>query len=194
MKKLVLLILWVLFSLFSTAQIEIGLRDNSYARISYISTYNLGLCVEHSIFQEKRDFQYIRLLAVYKLEYKQSIAQVMPFGGRTYSGSFWNTGFFIDYSYLMLERIRFVGRFNCTYDSGLHEYVTYGLGGEVLLYDKIWATLGYGTIPEYREPEGRFRCGLLFKETNLSVNPVISLRLPWNVRNIRCLVSMNYEF
>lgn len=192
MKRLFWLVILLFSSVFVNAQIQIGFRDNSYVNAFYTSRIGLGGGLEQSVFPEVRKYQYVRLLTFYSINIKTSKIIICPYYGRTYGKVYWSTGAYVDYSFN--KEIFFVGGIlNPMCDSDFGDIVAYRVYGAAHLYKMIWLTLQYGTIPEYRDVESRYRFGLIFKGDDISVTPQMSFRMPWNSRNIRFLVSMSYE-
>lgn len=187
--------------------VRVGLRENSYAQLicqtnnkniklikkDFLHQYCLGSAIEHSIFPETHGYQYIRLYGIYKNKLSNCETAIAPYIGGTYNGMFWNSGLMASISYSIANRLDLWGIVNPFYDSGLKKTFAYRCGGDIRLFRLVYLTLQYGTIPEYRDLESRYRMGFKVKDGDLMVNPEISFKMPWNTRNIRMLVSFTYD-
>lgn len=96
-----------------------------------------------------------------------------------------------DYRRLGLE-----GGINPRYDSGLDYETCWKAGAKVRITDPIAVRMSYYNIPLYRMSEQRLAGGFEFKVLNLKVAPELSVSMEKDTRlkNMRVLMSMNYDF
>ena len=175
------------------AQIHLGLRDNRFAGIGYHFLNKYDIELEHSMFPEKIGFQYIRANLEADFSIEHLIISYKLYSGMLYNQNFYDVGGDLKLSYDIKNRITLETNVNPHYDSGYEYETNYGFGLIVRLFKGIGLSGQFSTVPEYRESEKRVRAGLVFKENNLTVSPVISIPAKKEFKSMRILVSMDYS-
>lgn len=196
MKKSILSLLFLLACFCADAQFSIGLRESRYAYGSYRIVNNLSVKVEQSLYSEKLVFQRIGIGA----EYYMTLPYGFQWSADLMGATTWNGNYqVVDLDLSVLYRYRRLGleaTIDPRYDSGLGYETCWQVGGLLQIIRPIAFVARYTTIPLYRMSEKRIAGGLEFKESKLSVRPELSFSLEKATRfkNIRVLVSMNYDF
>ena len=179
------------------AQFSAGIEDSRYAYGSYRFTNGIAFKIEHSIYSEKMGFQRLG----FHVEYGNIIAygvrwETDLFGATTWNGNYQVVGGRLTLKYNYHHNFGVETTVNPRYDSGLHYKTCWKVGISQKIIDHIDIILGYTTIPEFRMSEKRLRGGFVFKVNKLKVSPELSISMQKETRfkNMRVLMSMNYEF
>jgi len=195
MKYRLLVFLFCFITIALSAQnISIGVRDNQYANIQYISKFHLLSELENSMFTTKIKLQHIRVYAGYRQDFKYLTGDVRVYYGTAYNNSY------NDYGVKILGKKTFLKKWGIGLTLNPHNDSDYGYTTcyDVALYHyickEIAVELTSSNIPEYRETINRIKAGLMFSSGNLHVKPQISIPTEGHVKNIRVLFSFNYQF
>lgn len=195
MKKILVLILFVSIYAVGFAQWSIGMRDNRYGNVAYELDDKWEFKIEHSIFSEKLQFQYVRTNVGYKQSLKKFTFWGSIYGGIVYSGDFYNAGLNVKAEYKPIDRFKIEAAINPHYDSG-YDYTTCYQGGLWFnAYKALSIVASVSNIPEYRDAEDRAYLGFSFDVGPLWVSPRISIPIEdSSVKSMRVLTSVKYEF
>ncbi len=176
------ILLFASILLTSAQQIEVGLRDNQFARASYKSTQGWLVGYEQSLLNVRLKEQSARLFAGYVFDKKTWALRSAAYYGSEFSGSWHTTGAIIDGT-LRLPGVYFEGILNPNYDSGLGFTFCYqaevgvGLLNSSDGHNRVDLCASYGDIPEFRLPTQYIRAGLKFSVNNLWVKPTLCFPL-----------------
>lgn len=195
MKKILVLILFVSINAVGFAQWSIGLRDNRYGNVAYELNNKLEFKLEHSLFSEKLQFQYVRANVGYKQTIKKVSIMGTIYGGTIYNGDFYNVGLNVTAEYKPIDRFKIEAAINPHYDSG-YDYSTCYQGGLWFnAYKALSIVASVSNIPEYRKAEDRAYLGLSFEVGPLCVSPRVSIPIEdSSVKSMRVLTSVQYKF
>lgn len=190
----VLVSLLLLSTVYVSAQVSIGLRDNQYVTVGYTYKQSWNVKLEHSIFSQKFSTQYVRFMLGYKHRWNRVSVNAQPYYGTIYRGDFHNAGIMLNGRWQVLKRWNVECTLNPHYDSE-YDYTTCVLFGTGLhLYKALSAVLQYSTIPEYRMKEKRIKAGLHFAVDKLRVFPMLSIPVDGSGKHVRVLCGFEYEF
>lgn len=197
MRKVVILLAFVLcLATESFGQVYIGLRDNQYVNLGYVLKEKWNFKLEHSVFNDSFENQYIRGY----IEYNDSIDaveySVMPFYGMTYNNSFYNTGIYIGAKYRPLSWLGVKVGVAPFYDSFFKYKTNYLMGLDFNVWPNLYILGGVSNFPEYRESQHKAYLGLSIQYKNLKVSPRITIPIESTStkRNIRVLMSFSFMF
>lgn len=189
------IILLFMFSQYAHSQIKIGLRDNQYGQLGYTWKSFWKIMLEHSIFSQKLNTQYIRFSLSYIRQWKDLGLEIYPYYGTLYNGDFYNTGLALNLQWQFIKKISIEGVINPHYDIGFGYNTCFMSGTNIYLYKNISFVAQYSTIPEYRMKEGRFRTGVYIAVGGLTVMPLLSIPIDdHSGKHIRLLMGFEYEF
>lgn len=195
--KTIALAVVVLFTADSvSAQISAGITDSRYVYGCYALKSKIKFKIEHSLYSEKVGFQRVGV----GVGYEKQLPLGFSLGGSVMGATTWNRNYQLvsaeaslkyDYRRVGLEAV-----VNPRYDSGLHYDTCWKAGAKVKISDPISVCMDYSTIPLYRMSEQRLSGGFEFSVLNLRVTPELSVSMEKTTRlkNMRVLMSMNYEF
>ncbi len=197
MKNFTATILLALIACFSAqAQFNVGIRDTRYVYAGYTWDKKFSVQLEHSIYSEKMQYQYVRLYAGYQHTFFDNLSfKVSPYYGMTWNNNYRNGGVLFDLSY-NYKRAGVYGILNPHYDSTFHYETMFRLGAKFDITRQIAVCADYNTIPVYRQSEKSVRAGFDFKVKNLSVSPMLSIPVAGNqkLNYVSVLLSFNYVF
>ncbi len=190
-----------LFSVVSikAQRIEIGGRDNQYAKISYVTSRNIYIGFEQSFLNVKPKEQSGTLLVGYRYKISNWHTDASVYLGSEYSRNWQKYGAFIkeQFSY---KRIELIGTINPNYDNKLEFQFNYDLAALFTLFSKnngeqsISIKTSFGTIPEYRDNKKNFRIGMRFFSKALWVQPEITVPgINEDNTHIRVLCNFGYS-
>lgn len=196
MKKTIIIIAALISCICASAQISAGIRDSRYVYGTYSLNSGLKFTLEHSLYSEKPGFQRIGAAIGY--------GSVLPAGfdwrANIFGATTWNRNYQVASADASLgyhySRMGLHATINPRYDSGLHYMTCWQAGVSVKITAPIAFVADYTTIPEYRMSERRIAAGFRFCDNALSVTPRLSFSADDNTafKNIRVLISMNYDF
>ncbi len=200
--KRVFLLVFFFIALKSEAQvIELGLRDNRFARIGYITTKDFYFGVEQSLLNVKVKEQNGRLYGGYSINKQFWNADLSIYGGTEYNGNWQIIGGYLrgGFSY---NSINLTGIINPNYDTGLDFQLNYNV---VLGYSiigkkddgnqRVSVNVSYGNIPEFRDNVNNLRIGVKFISYNLCVQPEIAIPgINKDNTHIRVLCNFYWRF
>lgn len=199
--KRVLLLAFIFIALRTEAQvIELGLRDNQFARIGYITTKNYYFGVEQSLLNVKVKEQSGRLYGGYCLNKQFWNANLSIYGGTEYGGNWQIIGGYLrgGFSY---NSINLIGTLNPNYDTGLEFQLNYNVAIGYRIMEKkedgnqsVTVNASYGNIPEFRDNVKNLRIGVKFISSNLCVQPEIAIPgINEDNTHIRVLCNFNWR-
>lgn len=194
MRRKILTAICLLLPLMMQAQIAIGMRDSKYVNVTYTTKSSLGIGLEHSVFSQEIETQYIRGMLSYASSFRNFGCKANLYYGTPYDGAYYNCGMMLSANYGVNKTITLMASLNPHYDS-YYEYKTcYNAGVSLQLCNEIKAWVMYSTIPEFRQDEKRIKAGLDFTVQNLSVSPFLSIPVEGKVKSCRLLVNAKYSF
>lgn len=176
------ILLFTSILLASAQQVEVGLRDNQFARADFKSSQGWLIGYEQSLLNVRVKEQSGRLFAGYVSDKKTWAIRSAGYYGSEFSGSWFTTGAIIDGT-LQFPRVYFEGILNPNYDSDLGFNFCYQAEFGVGLLntsdgrDRVELFASYGDIPEFRLPTQYIRTGLKFTSNNLWVKPALCFPL-----------------
>ena len=197
MKRLILLLFLVSYiSVEAMGQVYIGLRDNQYVNMGYILKEKWDFRLEHSVFNDSFENQYIRGYIGYNDSIGNVEYGVMPFYGMTYNDSFYNMGVYVGAKYRPLSWLGVKAGVSPFYDSFFRYKTTYLMGLDFNVWPNLYILGGVSNFPEYRQSQHRAYVGLSVSYKNLKVSPRITIPLESSSakRNLRVLVSFTFVF
>ena len=178
------------------AQISAGIQESSYMYGRYNFTDNFNIKLEHSLYSEKFGFQRVGIGVGY--------SKCLPYGFNCninlMGASTWNGNYQVAFSDINIgydyRRIGCNLTIQPRYDSELGYETCWRAGISVKITKPISLIANYTTIPQYRMSEKRISGGIEFDVLNLRVVPAISVSVerPTILKNMRVLMSMNYDF
>lgn len=195
-KKIILIVVAVVSAHSASAQISAGITDSRYVYGCYAIRKDFKIKIDHSLYSEKIGFQRIGLGVVYE----SPIAWGFGWRGSLSGATTWNRNYQLVSAEMELNykyrRLGVEAVVNPRYDSGLHYDTCWKTGLSLSINEPISVKAAYTTIPLYRMSEKRCSGGFEFKVQNLKVSPELSVSMEKGTRfkNIRVLMSMNYDF
>lgn len=195
-KKIITLVIALMTVMSVSAQFSAGIKDCRYVYGTYKLKSGVKFLIEHSLYSEKLGFQRIGV----GVGYGTSIPYGFDWHANAFGATTWNRNYQVVSADLTLgyhyRRIGLYATINPRYDSGLHYKTCWQAGASVKIIEPISFLMDYTTIPEYRVSERRVAAGFSFKGNSLSVTPKLSVSADKNtfLKNIRVLISMNYDF
>jgi len=178
----------------SAQNISIGMRDNQYANIQYVSKLGLLAEIENSIFSTKIKHQHIRGTIGYKHDFKHLTGDIRAYYGTAYDNDYDAYGVKILAKKSFLQKWGAELALNPHNDSDYGYTTCYGVSLHRYIFKEIAVELTSSNIPEYRETVNRVKAGLIFNSGNLRVRPQISIPTEGHMKNIRVLFSFDYQF
>ena len=177
----------VLFSLVSSLavhaqSIEVGLRDNQYARANFRSKSGWIAGYEQSLLNVALKEQSGRVFAGYVCEKENWTISGTAYFGTEYTGSWQAYGAFVEGLY-HTNHFYVDGILNPHYDTGLEFDFCYRLEAGFSLWRKqensqrLELCASYGNAPEYRQATNNLRAGFKFTSGNLWVKPMLCVPL-----------------
>lgn len=182
--------------------IEMGLRDNQYARTNYHSAKGWIAGYEQSLLNARLEEQSGRVFTGYEFKRESWDVKAIAYFGSEYTGIWQTYGAWIEGAY-QLNRIYFDAMVNPHYDTGLDFSFCYQVEVGVSLWkkqennQKVELCASYGNIPEYRKTVRNLQGGLKFTSNNLWVKPMIFMPLTNNdygQKYLRVLCSFGWCF
>lgn len=195
-KKIFILIIALISIFEASAQFSAGITNSRYVYGSYKLENGIKFKIEHSLYSEKLGFQRVGIGAGYGSALRYGFDwEVNAFAATTWNRNYQVVGADVNIGY-HYRRLGLYATLNPRYDSGLHYMTCWQAGASVRINDPISVVVDYTTIPEYRVSERRIAGGFEFKVNSLSVTPKLSFSADDNtlLKNIRVLISMNYDF
>lgn len=184
MKRILILTVLMLTALtkVDAQRLELGLRDNQYARIGYRANAGWMAGFEQSLLNVKLKEQSGRLFAGYAYGKEDWTVGGAAYYDTEYSGNWHSYGAQAGGAYRW-GIIRTEGRINPHYDSGLDFNLCYQAEMGVTVWKKneethcerVELNASFGNIPEYRTAVKQLRLGMRFTSGNLQVCPMISV-------------------
>lgn len=201
MKNIILFVLLVCGLKVNGQNVELGLRDSHFARVGYLTKYNLFFGLEQSLLNVKLKEQSGRLLVGYRHINQFWNTEVFVYGGTEYNGSWQAFGAILrgDFFY---KRLVFAGTINPNYDTGLDFQFNYDVEAGIVLWERnanycqnIVFVTSYGNIPEFRDNVRNLRVGMKFVAGNLWVHPEISIPgIVEGETHLRVLCNLGWKF
>lgn len=192
----VILLVSIGISLYSTAQISVGIRDNRFVNVAFLYKKHYSVKLEQSIFAESIGLQYMRGYLGYQFNPGLFDIKGNLYFGSSFNRMYFSTGMSADIRF-RLHKIFFInGCINPHYDSGYGYRTCYYGGIGFRISKNIDLLAAYSNIPEYRVPEERLNLGFDFHVKNLKVIPRLSLNVGSNsgTKTIRPLINFEYTF
>lgn len=165
--------------------IEMGLRDNQYARANYHSAKGWIAGYEQSLLNARLKEQSGRLFTGYEFKRDNWKVKAVAYCGSEYTGIWQVYGAWMEGAY-QLHGIYFDAIINPNYDTGFDFSFCYQAEVGVSLWkkqennQKVEICASYGNIPEYRKAVNNFQGGLKFTSNNLWVKPMVFIPLANN--------------
>lgn len=194
MKKILLMTVLALTALIAGAQINIGVRDTRYINIGYTYRSTWSVRLEHSVYAEKLNCQYIRLYAGYEKTLGIVTIQAEPYFGMTYNNSYSNEGIAVGAAVRPLKWLRAECAVVPHHDSGIGYKTCYNAAAEGWFNRHIALTATFTNRPEYREPEQVVRFGFKFESGPLWAHPQMIIPTEGRPKTVRTAVSLGYTF
>lgn len=193
-RTITLFSLFLLVTTHVSAQVSVGLRDNQYVSVGYTYRQSWRIKLEHSIFSQKLDTQYIRFMLGYNNQWNNIALEALPYYGTVYRGDFYNVGLMLNGRWQMLKQWGVECSLNPHYDSGYEYETCFMIGTNLHVYKAMSVVLQYSTIAEYRMKEEQVKAGLRFVVDKLYVSPMLSIPTDSSGKHVRLLCGFEYEF
>lgn len=180
----------------ANAQFAVGIEDSRYVYGSYRLKNGIDFKLEHSLYSEKMGFQRLGLHVGYEKSFPHGfMLETDVWGATTWNRNYQVVSCEVTLNYF-IHGFGAKATINPHYDSGLKYNTCWCIGVSQKIINPIAITLQYTTIPVYRMSEKRIDGGFEFKVKNLTVSPKLSVSAQKETRfkNMRVLMSMNYEF
>lgn len=195
MKRFFLIsVITALFGVCANAQVGVGMRDSRYVNVQYKFLKNYAVKLEHSVYSEKFKSQYVRLYASYERTIGLFELKAEPYFGMTYSNSYTNGGISVEAAVRPLKWLGVNAAVIPHGDSDLGYATCYNAGLDFWCSRHIAITGAFTNRPEYRMPEKCIRAGAKIVSGKLWAHPELSVPTEGNVKSVRVLVSLGYEF
>ena len=195
MRVIILLAMFVI-CLQSEAQLSIGFRDNRYIYGEYEIKDRFSVKLEHSVYSEKIECQYLRGYFGYGGSIgTQFDYELAPYFGTVYNGKYYSGGVMVGVNYCMLKWLKISAMLNPHYDSGYKYTTCYMSGLSINVWKELFLVGKISNIPEYRLAEDRLYLGLSVDMGRLSVSPMLSIPIDEKtIKSARVLTSFQYTF
>jgi len=176
-------------------QVQLGIRDNSFAYLGYIHPAGMYINYENTMFVKSFNDQ---SSGIYIGKNWENKSKTITLTGEVYSAAGWNMSYYnvglkSIVNYKIAKPIDISAGAMYYYDSSIGSELCYKgeIKGYLLKGIKIIA--GVTNMPVYRVTEKRACLGALFESGNLSVNPYISFPLDDSLLYTRLLMSFKYK-
>ena len=195
-KTIALAAVGLLFAEGVSAQISAGISDSKYVYGCDAWKNKIKFKLEPRLYSEKAGFQRVGV----GVGYETPLRYGFSCRGSLMGATTWNRNYQLLSAEVALKydyrRLGLEGVINPRYDSGLDYETCWKAGAKVRITDPIAVRMAYYTIPLYRMSEQRLAGGFEFKVQNLKVVPELSVSMEKSTRlkNMRVLMSMNYDF
>lgn len=194
MKNIIVALVLIFFPLVMKAQFAISLRDSKYVGVSYTYKEKYGVGLEHSVFSQEIETQYVRGYLNYTRSWTRFDLDAKLYYGTPYNHDYYNCGMMLSGRYKPFQSFEIMASANPHYDSYFDCEMCFEAGALVKLSTDIGLYSLYSTIPEFRQKENRVKVGLHLNVMNLSVSPHLSIPTEGPVKSVRLLVNCSYVF
>jgi hypothetical protein len=178
----------------SAQNISIGMRDNQYVNVQYIFKSGLLSELENSVFTTKFKHQHICAHIGYRQYLKYLEGDIRAYYGTAYNNSYDDYGMMVSLKKDFSRKMGIELVLNPHKDSDYGYTSCYKVSIHQYIFKEIAIELISSNIPEHREALNRIKAGLILNSRNLCVRPQVSIPTEGHIKNVRVLVSFNYQF
>lgn len=194
LKNSLILTLLTISLLHADFQPFIGMRNSYFGFVGMDIDNKWGLAIEHSIYPQGPEKQYIRgwVFANYAIWDKITIRYV-TFAGQTYNDTYYDFGLQARANIqLITNYLQLLGVFQPYYDSFWKQQNGYLCSIQSMFTKEAGMFLSFKNLADYRDLERRYSAGLLFQVINLFVSPEYSIPLKKDFRAGRMTIFFKY--
>lgn len=179
----------------TNSQIQLGLKDTKYIYINYTLNDFYDFKIEQSLYNSEFEYQYARGYLGIHNDLNRFFFKLDCYFGSAYNRTYQNFGIIVFADYKLKKWLKLNFAFNPHYDTYFRLYLCTKTGFECCISKDINFIAYYSSIPEYRQPEHRFKTGINFHLDNrLWVEPIFSIPITKSIKNYRILVGFGYTF